>query len=33
MGNVYIDNIGDRIADYSLLDMTDREEGIYHVRI
>ena len=32
MGNVYIDDIGDRIADYSLLDMTDLAEGTYYVR-
>ena len=33
MGNVYIDSIGDRIADYSLLDMTDLAEGTYYVRL
>ena len=33
MGDVYIDEIGDRIADYSLLDMTDRENGTFHVSI
>ncbi len=31
MGDVYIDAIGDRIADYSLLDMTDLQDGVYHV--
>ena len=32
MGDVYIDEIGDKIADYSLLDMTDLTAGTYHVR-
>ena len=27
-----MDEIGDRIADYSLLDMTDTEKGEYTVR-
>ncbi len=31
-GDVFIDEIGDRIADYSLLDMTNIEEGVYEVR-
>ena len=30
MGEVYIDSIGDRIADYSLLDMS--QSGMYEVR-
>lgn len=32
MGQVYIDEIGDRIADYSLLNMIDIENGEYEVR-
>ena len=32
MGDVYVDEIGDRIADYSLLDMTDRINGTFKVR-
>ena len=31
MGDVYVDEIGDRIADYSLLDMTDLQNGEYEV--
>ena len=31
-GDVYIDEIGDRIADYSLLDMTDLNGGIFEVK-
>lgn len=31
MGDVYIDEMGDRIADYTLLDMTDIENGIWSV--
>ena len=30
-GDVFIDSIGDRIADYSLLDMTDLHNGDYQV--
>ena len=31
MGEVYVDSIGDRIADYSLLDMQDLEAGTFNV--
>ncbi|ELT91112.1 hypothetical protein CAPTEDRAFT_175370 [Capitella teleta] len=31
MGEVYVDEIGDRIADYSLLDMTDIQLGEYEI--
>ena len=31
MGDVYIDSIGDRLADYSLLDMTDPVGGTFEV--
>lgn len=30
-GEVAVDYQGDRIADYSLLDMTDRENGTFHI--
>ena len=33
MGNVTIDANGDREADYSLLEMTDIENGVFTVSI
>ena len=32
VGDVYVDAIGDRVADYSLLNMQDQVEGTFRVR-